>query len=199
MTRGTTQRARRSVAAKAGRGCSMSGSPTSSTSAARPTWGRTARTLSGNDTWPSGAAAPTVPVRVVRGQASIGGQHGDAPHRARDQRVGRPLDVSSRMCPALEAAWPPARVAGSCRLWTRRFRGNASASLLVVETGLQDDQVLAVDETDEAVLLIDPSGPGAGQGVPELLGLPWQRGERRLRALPQGSSAARIPTCCAGR
>ncbi len=42
--------------------------------------------------------------------------------------------------------------------------------LLVVEACLQDHQVVAVDEVDEAVFLGDASRPGAGQCVSELLG-----------------------------
>ncbi|GAB47568.1 hypothetical protein MOPEL_021_00030 [Mobilicoccus pelagius NBRC 104925] len=41
----------------------------------------------------------------------------------------------------------------------------------VVETGLEDDEVVAVDEVDEAVLLGDPTGPCPGQHVAQGLGL----------------------------
>jgi hypothetical protein len=39
-----------------------------------------------------------------------------------------------------------------------------------VEADLQDHEVVAVDEVDEAVFLGDASRPGAGQGASELLG-----------------------------
>ena len=55
------------------------------------------------------------------------------------------------------------------RLTTERGRS------LVVETGLQDHEVVAVDEVDEAVLLADAAGPGACEHMPEWLGLPDAR------------------------
>lgn len=40
--------------------------------------------------------------------------------------------------------------------------------LEVVEAGLQDDHVAAVDEVDVAVFVADPAGPAAGQCVAQL-------------------------------
>lgn len=51
-------------------------------------------------------------------------------------------------------------------MWTERC-----TDLLVVEAGLQDHQLVAVDDADEAVLLGDPSRPCAVEDVPELFGL----------------------------
>lgn len=52
-----------------------------------------------------------------------------------------------------------------------------------METCLQNHQVVAVDEVDEAVLLPDAAGPGAGEHMPEWFGLPDARhgvAERRV-------------------
>ena len=39
-----------------------------------------------------------------------------------------------------------------------------------METGLEDDEVVAIDEVDEAVLLGDPTRPRPGQHVPQRFG-----------------------------
>jgi hypothetical protein len=45
-------------------------------------------------------------------------------------------------------------------------------ALLVVESGLQYDKVLAIDEIDQAVFLADPPGPGTREHVAKRLWLP---------------------------
>ena len=45
-------------------------------------------------------------------------------------------------------------------------------ALLVVESGLQYDKVLAVNEVDQAVFLADPPGPGTSEHVAKRLRLP---------------------------
>ena len=53
---------------------------------------------------------------------------------------------------------------------SRLQRGRSGRSP-VKEACLQDDDVVAVDEVDEAVLLADTAGPGAGEHMPERFGL----------------------------
>jgi putative hydrolase of the HAD superfamily len=74
--------------------------------------------------------------------------------------------------------WPPTW----CRM--RRCRGSAmlppssrsgwpeGALLRVVIAGLQDDQIVTVDQMDEAMFLVDPSRPRAGQQMLKWLRLP---------------------------
>jgi hypothetical protein len=51
-----------------------------------------------------------------------------------------------------------------------RHRGRI-AHLFVVESGLQDHDVIAVYQVDQAVFLADPPGPGAREHVAERSGL----------------------------
>jgi hypothetical protein len=71
--------------------------------------------------------------------------------------------------------------------------------LFVVVPGLQDPEVVPVDEVDEAVLLGDAARPGAGQGVSELLrfadageGVPAGVGDQAVDAL-EDVAVGRLP------
>ena len=49
--------------------------------------------------------------------------------------------------------------------------GLVGSSDFVVMAGLKDDNVLAIDEIDQSMLVVDPPRPGAGQHVAQRLGL----------------------------
>lgn len=53
---------------------------------------------------------------------------------------------------------------------SRNSRLRMSGGLLVVESGLQDHEVVAVYEVDEAVFFADPAGPGASEHVAQRFG-----------------------------
>jgi hypothetical protein len=49
--------------------------------------------------------------------------------------------------------------------------GRRLSSRLVVVASLEHDDVIAFDEIDESVLVVDPSGPAPGQDVSQGFGL----------------------------
>lgn len=51
--------------------------------------------------------------------------------------------------------------------WRQRTLYRQMRALLVVEPGLQNDEIFAVDEVDEAVFFGDPARPGACEHVPQ--------------------------------
>src|SRR5689334_19876180 len=53
------------------------------------------------------------------------------------------------------------------RSWQARDPERAASSVVVA--GLQDDDVVALDEVHQAVFAVDAAGPGTRQGVAQLL------------------------------
>jgi hypothetical protein len=128
-------------------------------------WGPGART------WAQRASAQPKPIRAIRDQEEP------------------PFPPVSEFCvdvaevPALPTSWQ-ARLAaikgiyllvdqrtgeqyvGSAKGEDSLPQGRQMRVLLVVEPGLQDDEVFTVDEIDEAVFFGDPPGPGAREHVP---------------------------------
>lgn len=58
-------------------------------------------------------------------------------------------------------------------------------ALLVVEPGLQNEEIFAVDEVDEAVFLGDPPGPSAGEPMAQWLWLADASGGIAQRIIDQ--------------
>ena len=82
--------------------------------------------------------------------------------------------VAERPSPPVRPSSPVAIVHALPAYWTGRETTSSVASCgrrsLVVESGLEDDQVVTVDEVDQAVFLGDAARPGPGEHVAKRLG-----------------------------
>src|ERR1022692_1013581 len=103
---------------------------------------------------PGAVGPPAVPVRSA-GSTRLGGITRPALPRATSLRLPVTAERPAWIWPAKGRVEP----AGACH-----------SRLLVVESCLQDHDVIAVDQVDKPVFLADPPGPGAGEHVAERFG-----------------------------